>query len=85
MRTIAASDKAEQMLATTTPHLTGNRKADAKEIGRINKQIATTVATKLNNSPPQAFKSYIAPTIFKAWGNKHSVPPEWTSVLSPKP
>ena len=68
LRTIAASDLAERLLAAIKPVMTGNTKTDAKEIGRINKEVSTIVATKLNNAPAQAFKSYIAPTLFMAWG-----------------
>ena len=84
MRTIAASDKAEEMLSRITPNLSSDRNTNAKEIGRINKEVAIAVSAKLNNSPPQAFKSYIAPSIFKAWGKKHGVPPEWATEFSPK-
>ena len=84
LRTIAASDKAESLLAGHTPPLTGNPKIDVKTVGAINKEVATLVSQKLNNSPPQAFKSYIAPQIFKAWGEKHGIKPEWTSVMNPK-
>ena len=84
LRTIAASDKAEKLLAANSPNLTGNAKVDAKAIGQINKTVATLVSQKLNNSPAQAFKSYIAPQIFQTWGAKHGIPSDWTRALSPK-
>jgi DNA topoisomerase IB len=84
LRTIAASDLAEKTLGSIKPTLTGNAKTDAREIGRINKEVSATVATKLNNAPAQAFKSYIAPTLFMAWGKNNGVPPEWLVTLSPK-
>lgn len=77
LRTIKASAVAERTLARVNPQLTGDEKKDARMVGSIVRGVSGTVANRLNNKPAQSLESYIAPSVFRAWGEKHGINPAW--------
>ncbi len=77
MRTVMGTRTAVKDLERRLPDLTGDRKVDARNVAKLIREVSTVVATQLNNSPPMARKSYINPRVFKEWGAKHGLPPEW--------
>ena len=76
-RTTVATVKAERLLSTMKPALTGNDKKDARQIIGILKQVSTDVSKTLNNTPAMARRSYIAPQIIQAWAAQHGLKEEW--------
>lgn len=77
LRTIVATSTAERLLAAHVPRLTGDKKADARHVVGILKQVSTQVSQQLNNTPAMARRAYIAPQVIKAWGEKHGLDPKW--------
>ncbi len=78
LRTVIGTRTATVELGKIVPKMTGDKKANAREIAGILKAVSTTVSGRLNNSPAMARKAYINPRVIKEWGAQHGVPPEWT-------
>lgn len=87
LRTLVATTDAERHLASVEPpplKKTGDpkkdaaaEKAQARAVVSILKAVSTQVSKQLNNTPAMARRSYIAPQVIRAWGEKHGLKPEW--------
>ena len=77
LRTVAASEHAERMLAGIKPEFSGDSKKDARQVLGVIKAVSESVSRKLNNTPAMAKKSYIAPQVWRAWAEKNGVKKEW--------
>ena len=77
MRTMVATTHAERELTKYNFVSSGNDKKDAREVTRIIKEVSTSTAVKLNNTPAMAKKAYIAPQVIRAWAERNGVRKEW--------
>jgi len=77
LRTLVATNYAEQLLDLNPPKRTGNDEKDAKYVCKLLKEVSAEVADRLNNTAAVARRSYIAPAVIQAWGKAHRLPEEW--------
>jgi len=83
LRTLVATTDAERRLVDIAPKLSGDAKKDARQVVAILKAVSTEVSKQLNNTPAMARRSYIAPQVIRAWGEKHGLKPEWLGSEKP--